>query len=67
MNNDTSKFVDKYLNCENVYADHKNLRMFSQNIRLHTWKWEDLNIDILLISPPPIDNITRYVLDFIVC
>ena len=37
MNNDTSKFVDKYLNCENVYADHKNLRMFSQNIRLHTY------------------------------
>ncbi|WMV30381.1 hypothetical protein MTR67_023766 [Solanum verrucosum] len=51
MKKDTSKFVTKYPNRQQVKDEHQEPGGLSQDISIPTWKWEDLNMDFIVGLP----------------
>ncbi|WMV50372.1 hypothetical protein MTR67_043757 [Solanum verrucosum] len=43
--------VVKCPNCQKDKAEHHKLGGLSQDISLPTWKWEDLNVDVIVGFP----------------
>ncbi|WMV29021.1 hypothetical protein MTR67_022406, partial [Solanum verrucosum] len=44
-------FVAKCPNCQQVKAEHQKLGGLSQDIDTPTWKWEDVNMDLVVGLP----------------
>ena len=51
MKKDIAKFVAKCLNCKQVKAEHQKLGGLLQEIKVLTWKWEDINMDFVVGLP----------------
>ncbi|WMV55303.1 hypothetical protein MTR67_048688 [Solanum verrucosum] len=51
MKKDIAKFVAKCPNCQQVKVEHHKLGGLSQDICIHTWKWEDLNMNLIVGLP----------------
>ncbi|WMV24758.1 hypothetical protein MTR67_018143 [Solanum verrucosum] len=47
----TAAFVAKCPNFQQVKVEHQRLGGLPQNIRIPTWKWEDVNIDFIVCLP----------------
>lgn len=47
MKNDIVVIMAKCPNCKQVKAEHRKLRGLLQYIDLPTWKWEEVNLDIV--------------------
>ena len=50
MNKDIAEYVAKYPNCQQVKVEHLKLEVLPQIIEVLNWKWEDINMDSLLVS-----------------
>lgn len=44
MKIDIAAFVVKFPNYQQDIVEHRCLEGFSQNIHIHTWKWEYINM-----------------------
>ncbi|WMV46617.1 hypothetical protein MTR67_040002 [Solanum verrucosum] len=44
-------FVAKCPNCQQVKVEHQRQGGWSQDIRIPTWKWEDINMDFIVGCP----------------
>ncbi|WMV37795.1 hypothetical protein MTR67_031180 [Solanum verrucosum] len=51
MKKDIAEFVAKCPNCQQVKVEHQKPGVLSQDIRIPTWKWEDLNMDFIVGLP----------------
>ncbi|WMV54853.1 hypothetical protein MTR67_048238 [Solanum verrucosum] len=47
MMKDIAKFMPKCLNCQQVEVEHQKPDGLVQDINIPTWKWEDLNMEII--------------------
>ena len=46
-----AEFVSKCPNCQQVKAEHPKSGGLLQEIQIPTWKWEDINMDFVLVLP----------------
>nr|ABI34334.1 Gag-pol polyprotein, putative [Solanum demissum] len=51
MKGDIAGFVAKCPNCQQLKVEHQRPGGLSQNIIISTWKWEDVNMDIIVGLP----------------
>ncbi|WMV29984.1 hypothetical protein MTR67_023369 [Solanum verrucosum] len=47
---DIMKFMAKFPNCQQVKVEHQKPGNFSQDISIPTWKWEDFNMDYIMLK-----------------
>ena len=48
---DITEFVAKCPNCQQVKVEHQKLGRILHKIQVHTWKWEDINMDFVVGLP----------------
>ena len=48
---DISDFVAKWPNCQQVKPEHQRSGGITQVMDVHTWKWEDINMDFVVSLP----------------
>ncbi|WMV33305.1 hypothetical protein MTR67_026690 [Solanum verrucosum] len=58
MKKDITEFVAKCPNCQQVKVVHQKLGGLAHEIGIPIWKWEDLNMDFIMVLPH-----TRYQFD----
>ena len=51
MKKDIADFVAKCPNCQQVKVEHQKSGGLLQEIQVPTWKWEDININFVVVLP----------------
>ena len=51
LKNDIAEFVTKCPNCKQVKAEHQKSCGLLQEMQVPSWKWEDINLDLIVGLP----------------